>query len=307
MSTHSHIQLLQLRGGATKTTTKGGSKGEKAGKNKRKKPEVIDDEESDAERELSESGRDNKGIDVMKSRTRENQAKYTPETLPDKLWKLFHNALDMFWPGLFDTFMGKKAKSNKGGKITRRRRASKAGMDGGSVGESGQKESTTSKPASNSNNPSSFTSMSNSGSSNARIQRELKDFLQAPPKGTKLIVGSNIRSWTVEITGAQGTIYAGETYKLRINFPKDYPSKPPSVYFLKPTPRHRHVYSNGDICLNLLGRDWRPTLTAEGLAVSILSMLSSAKEKSIPQDNAMHADSPPGQQQQGWMYHDDKC
>lgn len=48
-------------------------------------------------------------------------------------------------------------------------------------------------------------------------------------------------------------------------------------------------------------------MTAELLAVSILSMLSSAKEKKSPQDNAMHADSPPGQAQQNWMYHDDKC
>lgn len=65
----------------------------------------------------------------------------------------------------------------------------------------------------------------------------------------------------------------------------DYPSKPPSVYFLQPTPRHEHVYTNGDICLNLLGRDWRPNMTASTLALSILSMLSSAKEKKIPQDN----------------------
>ena len=37
----------------------------------------------------------------------------------------------------------------------------------------------------------------------------------------------------------------------------------PSVHFLKPTPKHVHVYTNGDICLNLLGRDWRPMITAE--------------------------------------------
>ncbi|CAM9378533.1 unnamed protein product [Ascophyllum nodosum] len=42
------------------------------------------------------------------------------------------------------------------------------------------------------------------------------------------------------------------------------------------------------------------------LALSILSMLSSAKEKRIPEDNAAHADSRPGQAQQ-WIYHDDLC
>lgn len=143
--------------------------------------------------------------------------------------------------------------------------------------------------------------------SNARIQKELRSFMINPPDGCKVAVGSNIRSWVVTITGAKGTIFAGEEYKLRMLFPKEYPSKPPSVYFLKPTPKHQHVYTNGDICLNLLGRDWRPTMTGQMLAISILSMLSSAKEKKLPEDNAMHAETPPGLKQENWFYHDDRC
>jgi len=145
------------------------------------------------------------------------------------------------------------------------------------------------------------------GDATARVQKELRSFLANPPDNCKLVVGSNIRSWVVNIVGAADTIYAGEKYKLKIVFPKDYPSKAPSVYFLKPSPKHVHVYSNGDICLNLLGRDWRPTMTAQTLVLSIMSMLASAKEKKMPQDNAAHADVEPGQQQQGWLYHDEKC
>jgi hypothetical protein len=48
-------------------------------------------------------------------------------------------------------------------------------------------------------------------------------------------------------------------------------------------------------------------MTAHTLVVSILSMLSSAKDKKSPQDNALHSDAAPGQQQDNWMYHDDKC
>ena len=145
------------------------------------------------------------------------------------------------------------------------------------------------------------------GDATARVQKELRSFLANPPENCKLVVGSNIRSWVLNIVGAEDTIYAGEKYKLKIVFPKDYPSKAPSVYFLKPSPKHVHVYSNGDICLNLLGRDWRPTMTAHTLVLSIMSMLASAKEKKMPQDNAAHADVEPGQQQQGWLYHDEKC
>ena len=145
------------------------------------------------------------------------------------------------------------------------------------------------------------------GNSNKRVQKELRSFLANPPENCKLRVGANIRIWVVQITGAEGTVFAGEKYKLKIVFPKDYPAKPPGVYFLKPTPRHVHVYSNGDICLNLLGKDWRPTMSAQLLVVSIYSMLGSAKQKGMPQDNAMHADNAPGQFQEGWMYHDDRC
>jgi ubiquitin-conjugating enzyme E2 W len=131
--------------------------------------------------------------------------------------------------------------------------------------------------------------------------------LSSPPDGCKVSVGKSIRTWIITLTGAKNTKYENEKYKLKVQFPKDYPTQPPIVYFLKPCPKHEHVYSNGDICLNLLGRDWRATMTVENLAVSILSMLSSAKEKTIPQDNAMHSDSAPGQQQDNWMYHDDRC
>ena len=103
------------------------------------------------------------------------------------------------------------------------------------------------------------------------------------------------------------SIFAGEKHKLRIQFPVTYPADPPSMYFLQPTPRHEHVYTNGDICLNLLGNDWRPTLTAGQLSLAILSMLSSAREKRLPVDNSAHADVPAGQSQQDWMYHDDSC
>ena len=96
-----------------------------------------------------------------------------------------------------------------------------------------------------------------------------------------------MKSWIVTIYGANQTKYEGERFKLKFIFPIDYPIKPPIVYFLKPTPRHEHVYSNGDICLSTLGKDWQPTMTAQSIAIGILSMLSSAKEKKKPPDNAM--------------------
>lgn len=146
-----------------------------------------------------------------------------------------------------------------------------------------------------------------STSPNYRIQKELKQFLSSPPPNLKVSVGKNIRVWIVTFNMPEDTIYAGEKYRLRIQFPADYPTQPPSVYFMQPTPRHEHVYTNGDICLSLLGKDWRPTMTAQSLAVSIMSILSGARKKSLPMDNARQAMNKPGQKQDDWIYHDDNC
>jgi hypothetical protein len=67
---------------------------------------------------------------------------------------------------------------------------------------------------------------------NYRIQRELKEFIKDPPPGLSVQVGKNLRVWIVTVEGPG--IYQGETFRLRISFPPQYPVVPPSVYFLPP-------------------------------------------------------------------------
>ena len=83
----------------------------------------------------------------------------------------------------------------------------------------------------------------------------------------------------------------------------------PQVVFMQPhIPVHPHVYSNGHICLNILGDDWSPALTVKSICLSILSMLSSATFKSPPPDNLAYSarkgnDSNPKNTR--FIYHDD--
>ena len=56
-------------------------------------------------------------------------------------------------------------------------------------------------------------------------------------------------------------------------------------------PIHPHIYTNGHICLSIIYDDWSPALGVEAVCHSMVSMLSSAKEKNPPADNEMHVDS----------------
>jgi ubiquitin-conjugating enzyme E2 W len=94
--------------------------------------------------------------------------------------------------------------------------------------------------------------------------------------------------WQVQIQGAVGTLYENEDFVIRIRFSAEYPIESPEVVFLVPAPIHPHIYTNGHICLNILGEDWSPALTVQSICLSLLSMLSSATEKVSPPDNSSY-------------------
>ena len=80
--------------------------------------------------------------------------------------------------------------------------------------------------------------------------------------------------------GAKGTLYEGEQFQLQFRFSSKYPFDSPEVTFIgENIPIHPHIYSNGHICLSILTEDWSPALSVQSICLSIVSMLSSCKEK----------------------------
>ncbi|KAJ3428763.1 ubiquitin-conjugating enzyme e2 5b-like [Anaeramoeba flamelloides] len=109
-----------------------------------------------------------------------------------------------------------------------------------------------------------------------RISRELREINEEPLVGiTAAPVGSNLFKWMGTINGSEGTPYEGGVFNLQINFPRDYPYKPPQILF-KTKVFHCNVDSKGHICLDILDNNWQPALTISKVLLSLSSFLSDA-------------------------------
>ncbi|XP_078481421.1 ubiquitin-conjugating enzyme E2 W-like [Ciona intestinalis] len=143
-----------------------------------------------------------------------------------------------------------------------------------------------------------------------RIQKEILTMRKSPPPGIRLCEDS-LRSapeFMVELTGATGTLYSEQIFKLLFKFGERYPFESPQVTFVgNCIPVHPHVYSNGHICLSILTEDWSPALSTEAVCLSVISMLSSCTEKKLPPDNAFYIRTcSKNPKDTKWWFHDDQ-
>ena len=108
-----------------------------------------------------------------------------------------------------------------------------------------------------------------------RIQKELIDLGRDPP--TNCSAGPTNENdqfnWQATIMGPDESPYQGGVFFLNIQFPPDYPFKPPKVTFTTKI-YHCNVNANGAICLDILKDQWSPALTISKVLLSISSLLT---------------------------------
>jgi len=92
-------------------------------------------------------------------------------------------------------------------------------------------------------------------------------------------VGDDIFQMQGTINGPEGTPYEDGIFFLNIQFPKDYPFKPPKVEFQTKI-YHMNVDPKGGICLPMLKDEWSPALNIIKVLEAIYELLSTPNPSS---------------------------
>jgi len=108
-----------------------------------------------------------------------------------------------------------------------------------------------------------------------RIQKEHKDLQKDCPSNTSAgpVSEADMFHWQATIMGPEGCPYAGGLFFLKIQFPAEYPFKPPRLQFTTKI-FHPNINANGGICLDILKDQWSPALTIGKVLLSICSLLT---------------------------------
>ena len=100
------------------------------------------------------------------------------------------------------------------------------------------------------------------------IQKEPVTYVTAGPKDEK-----DLTLWIGTLVGPSETPYEGGVFQLEIQFPSNYPYRPPKIIFKTPI-YHPNITPSGSICLDILKTNWSPALNISKVLLSLCSLLS---------------------------------
>ncbi|GAB6020409.1 hypothetical protein CHUAL_003110 [Chamberlinius hualienensis] len=106
-----------------------------------------------------------------------------------------------------------------------------------------------------------------------QVSRELVELVSTPPEGiTVFINDEEVTDIQALIEGPAGTPYCGGAFRVKLVLGKDFPSAPPTGYFITKI-FHPNVARNGEICVNTLKKDWKSDLGIKHILLVIKCLL----------------------------------
>ncbi|KAJ4461483.1 putative Ubiquitin-conjugating enzyme E2 7 [Paratrimastix pyriformis] len=126
------------------------------------------------------------------------------------------------------------------------------------------------------------------------LAKQLQGLQKHPIEGISvgLIDDDNIFRWQICIVGPPQSMYDGGIFQGVMEFPPEFPNKPPSITFTSQM-WHPNIYSDGRVCMSILhppGDDewgyessaerWRPINSVESVLISLLALLSDPNDES---------------------------
>jgi len=105
------------------------------------------------------------------------------------------------------------------------------------------------------------------------VIKELKSIVNEALEGIKVIFNDeDVTDIQAIIDGPIDTPYHGGSFRIRCVLGKQFPSVPPSCYFITKV-FHPNVSRNGEICVNTLKKDWKPDLGIKHILLTIKCLL----------------------------------